>query len=127
MANAANQLQQALRNGYSGPTVQRGNDLYTPYGALLRNDGFQYPEGAKISPNGMYVDTGNGWQYAKPNTSVSGLAPGANALGPGESWSKGTSGTPEAPTPATPTPEEPKPSTTPSPELEAYWRRVFGY
>lgn len=53
-------------SGYAG-TVVKGSDghSYTEYGALLREDGFFYPEGAKISPNGMYYDIGNGWQFAK--------------------------------------------------------------
>ncbi|MEL7602738.1 MAG: hypothetical protein AAGU77_06235 [Bacillota bacterium] len=54
------------KSGYVGPimTGQDGNS-YTEYGALLREDGFYYPQGAKISPNGMYFDIGNGWQFAK--------------------------------------------------------------
>lgn len=54
------------KNGYVGPVVTgRDGNSYTDYGALLREDGFYYPEGAKISPNGMYFDVGNGWQFAK--------------------------------------------------------------
>ncbi len=54
------------QSGYTG-TVVKGKDghSYTEYGALLREDGFFYPAGAKISPNGMYYDIGNGWQFAK--------------------------------------------------------------
>lgn len=140
MASTAQQLQQALSNGYTGPTVQKGKDLYTPYGALLRNDGFIYPEGAKISPNGMYVDTGNGWQFAKHAvgsdgnyhpSSVTGLAPGSSVLGPGESWSSAQKPPPSGGTklpPDTTTPvEEPK-AETPAvdPELERYWKKLFG-
>ncbi len=65
--------------------------LYTGYGAMLRTDGFFYPSGAKISPNGMYYDIGQGWKFAKraiafngdgellgyADSSVTGLAPGS--------------------------------------------------
>lgn len=83
-------------SGYAGPIVtgQDGNS-YTEYGALLREDGFFYPEGAKISPNGMYFDIGNGWQFAKYGvafdggghvlgytpTSMTGAAPGTRVSG----------------------------------------------
>jgi len=52
-------------SGYKGQAYV-GNDgrYYTPEGSLIREDSFLYPEGAKISKNGMYYDTGNGWQYA---------------------------------------------------------------
>ena len=136
MASTAQQLQQALSNGYTGPTVQKGKDLYTPYGALLRNDGFIYPEGAKISPNGMYYDNGNGWQFAKQAvgsdgnyhpSSVTGLAPGASVMGPGESWSRNDSSTPTPDTTPPPVVEEPKAETpTIDPELERYWKKLFG-
>ena len=94
--------QPVLSNGYTGSyyTGKDGNN-YTDYGALLRNDGFFYPDGARISPNGMYVDVGNGWQFAKYGvafdnkgplrdrdgrqvyvpSSVTGLAPGAHIPG----------------------------------------------
>ena len=67
------------QSGYVGPIVsgQDGNS-YTEYGALLREDGFFYPEGAKISPNGMYFDIGNGWQFAKYGLAFDG---GGNVLG----------------------------------------------
>lgn len=52
-------------SGYTGTVVKADGHSYTDYGALLREDGFFYPEGAKISPNGMYFDIGNGWQFAK--------------------------------------------------------------
>ncbi len=54
------------KSGYVGPIVTgKDGNSYTDYGALLREDGFYYPAGAKISPNGMYFDIGNGWQFAK--------------------------------------------------------------
>lgn len=67
------------QSGYVGPIVsgQDGNS-YTEYGALLREDGFFYPTGAKISPNGMYFDIGNGWQFAKYGLAFDG---GGNVLG----------------------------------------------
>ena len=82
-------------NGYTGSYYTKGGNTYTDYGALLRNDGFYYPPGAKISPNGMYVDVGNGWEFAKLGvafdrsgrmlgytpSSVTGLAPGARIPG----------------------------------------------
>ena len=134
----AKQLQQALGNGYSGPSVQRGKDQYTPYGALIRTDGFYYPEGAKISPNGMYIDKGNGWEFAKHGvgsdgsrqpSSVTGLAPGANVMGPGESWSENDATvTPETPTvPVEQTPTTPTETPQTDAELERYWKRLFGY
>lgn len=71
---------------------------YTDYGAYLREDNYKYPAGAKISPNGMYFDNGNGWQNAK-NKQVSyngatyyvpsdiyGLAPGTR-LDTQDGWS----------------------------------------
>lgn len=83
-------------SGYTG-NVYRGSDgrAYTDYGALLREDGFYYPMGAKISPNGMYYDIGNGWQFAKyakafdsygsmlgyTPSSVTGLKPGSRVPG----------------------------------------------
>ena len=93
-------------NYYTG----KGGSNYTDYGALIRNDGFYYPEGAKVSPNGMYVDVGNGWQFAKYGvafdkygpmfdeygrqqrlpSSVTGLAPGARVPG---TWSSNSGGT----------------------------------
>ena len=101
-ASSQQPAQPALSNGYAGSyyTGKDGNN-YTDYGALLRNDGFFYPEGARISPNGMYVDVGNGWQFAKYGvafdkkgplrdrdgaqlyvpSSVTGLAPGARIPG----------------------------------------------
>ena len=51
---------------YDGAIVEgKDGKSYTTYGALLREDGFYYPSGAIISPNGMYYDIGNGWQFAK--------------------------------------------------------------
>lgn len=52
-------------SGYTGQGYrdEKGR-YYTDYGALLREDGFFYPTGAIVSPNGMYYDDGNGWQYA---------------------------------------------------------------
>ena len=87
--------QPSLPNGYTGAYYTKDGNNYTDYGALLRNDGFQYPAGAKISPNGMYVDVGNGWQFAKYGvgfdsrgrvlgytpSSVTGLAPGTRIPG----------------------------------------------
>ena len=83
-------------SGYTGAgyTDAKG-DSYTDYGAYLRTDNFQYPQGAKISPNGMYFDTGGGWQYAgyastyDPSTgqigttpsSMYGKAPGSDVWG----------------------------------------------
>lgn len=55
-------------SGYTGPGYQDNTGRsYTDYGAYLRTDGYFYPEGAKISPNGMYYDTGDGqgWRNAK--------------------------------------------------------------
>ncbi len=53
-------------SGYAGAAYRNPNgDYYTEYGALLRDDGFFYPKGAKISPNGMYYDDGSGWKFAK--------------------------------------------------------------
>lgn len=94
-APAAQHSQPKLLNGYTGTYYTKGGNNYTDYGALLRNDGFYYPPGAKISPNGMYVDVGNGWQFAKYGvgfdrygrvlgytpSSVTGLAPGARIPG----------------------------------------------
>ena len=90
-ASAAQQYSQPqLTNGYTGSYYTKNGDNYTDYGALLRNDGFIYPAGAKISPNGMYIDRGNGWEFAKHAvgadgyyhpSSVTGLAPGARIPG----------------------------------------------
>ncbi len=53
-------------SGYTGAAYRGENgDYYTDYGALLRDDGFFYPKGARISPNGMYYDDGAGWKFAK--------------------------------------------------------------
>ena len=86
----------AAPGGYTGNAYLGANgDAYTSYGALLRDDGFEYPEGATISPNGMYYDIGNGWQFAKKanvfdeygnvtglaDNSVTGLAPGTAVPG----------------------------------------------
>lgn len=66
-------------SGYVGPIVTgRDGNSYTEYGALLREDGFFYPAGAKISPNGMYFDIGNGWQFAKYGVAFDG---GGHVLG----------------------------------------------
>jgi peptidoglycan hydrolase-like protein with peptidoglycan-binding domain len=66
-------------SGYDGPVVKGADGhSYTEYGALLREDGFFYPAGAKISPNGMYFDIGNGWQFAKYGLAFDG---GGNVLG----------------------------------------------
>lgn len=56
-------------SGYSGQGYydEKGR-AFTSYGAYLREDGFYYPEGAKVSKNGMYFDNGSGWQYAKHTT-----------------------------------------------------------
>lgn len=103
-------------NGYIGSYYSKDGDNYTDYGALLRNDGFYYPEGAKISPNGMYVDVGNGWQFAKYGigfdsrgrvlgytpSSVTGLRPGARVPGV---WSGGKGGA------ASPGKAQPEPGT----------------
>lgn len=63
-------------SGYKGMGYydERGR-AFTDYGAYLREDGFYYPDGAKVSKNGMYVDTGSGWQFAK-DCDAFGLAPG---------------------------------------------------
>ncbi len=67
------------KSGYVGPIVTgRDGNSYTDYGALLREDGFFYPAGAKISPNGMYFDIGNGWQFAKYGVAFDG---GGHVLG----------------------------------------------
>lgn len=62
--------------GYSGLGYfdDRGR-AYTDYGAYLRTDNFEYPTGATISPNGMYYDVGNGWQYAGMATAKNKYAP----------------------------------------------------
>lgn len=119
-----------LPNGYTGSyyTGKDGNN-YTDYGALLRNDGFDYSSGGKISPNGMYVDAGNGWQFAKrgvafdgsgrvlgyANSSVTGLAPGARV--PGD-WSSGGAGSTD-PGAANPDPD----ATEPKSEWELFLER----
>lgn len=63
-------------SGYTGMGYydERGR-AFTDYGSYLREDGFYYPSGAKISKNGMYTDTGSGWQFAK-DCDAFGLAPG---------------------------------------------------
>lgn len=67
------------KSGYVGPIVTgKDGNSYTDYGALLREDGFFYPAGAKISPNGMYFDIGNGWQFAKYGVAFDG---GGHVLG----------------------------------------------
>lgn len=72
-------------SGYTGMGYydDRGR-AFTDYGAYLREDGFYYPSGARISKNGMYTDTGSGWQFAK-DCSVFGLAPGTR-LDTLDSW-----------------------------------------
>lgn len=52
-------------SGYNGMGYRdaKGN-YYTEDGALLREDAHFYEPGAKISPNGMYQDRGNGWERA---------------------------------------------------------------
>ncbi len=56
-------------SGYKGQAYQGADGrYYTPYGALIREDSYLYPDGARISPNGMYYDAGNGWQLAKYGT-----------------------------------------------------------
>lgn len=55
------------QSGYTGKGYQDAKGKsYTDYGSLLRTDGFFYPEGARISPNGKYFDAGDGrgMQYA---------------------------------------------------------------
>jgi|GEM_PF-5785845 len=71
----------ALGGSTGGTYRDESGNAYTSYGALLRNDGFEYPAGAKISPNGMYYDTGSGWQFAASGSSVAGLAPGSAVPG----------------------------------------------
>ncbi len=130
-ASTRQSAQPHLANGYTGNyyTGKDGNN-YTDYGALLRNDGFLYPEGARISPNGMYVDVGNGWQFAKrgiafdgsgrvlgyANSSVTGLAPGARVPG---IWSGNGSGGAVDPGAADPEPD----ATQPKSEWELYLER----
>ncbi len=60
-------------SGYTGQAYKVGNRYYTPYGALIREDNHFYPEGAVISANGMYYDTGGGWQYSGYGTQGSGV------------------------------------------------------
>ena len=121
------------KSGYSGPTVQKDGRTYTDYGALVRDDGFFYSPGARISPNGMYQDTGNGWEFAKqalafgPNNQIygytpssqTGKAPGSNVLGAGETWSRGTPATAPATTAPTETPVDITPDVSPSAEAIA--------
>lgn len=139
MATAAQQLKTALSNGYSGPTVQKGNNQYTPYGALLRTDGFKYPTGAKISPNGMYYDNGNGWQFAKEGvafddgkvvgsakTSVTGLAPGSPVPG-FERVNKSKSTNTVAPVAEEPATVPDTVTPTPDNELALFWRKLLSY
>ncbi len=97
---ATGMLQHA--SGYTGQAVYKDGHFYTPYGALIREDDFLYPAGAKISANGMYVDVGNGWEYAKYATmfdtrtgasqlvpsDIYGVAPNARIYA-GDMWSEG--------------------------------------
>ncbi len=117
--------QPGLTNGYTGSYYTKNGDNYTDYGALLRNDGFIYPAGAKISPNGMYIDRGNGWEFAKHAvgadgyyhpSSVTGLAPGARIPG---LWSGGGTGGAADPGPAEPGPGTDQPKN----EWELYLER----
>lgn len=108
------------KSGYTGKGYTQNGRTYTDYGALVRTDGFYYPKGAKISPNGMYYDNGNGWQFAKegvafkngkvighqPN-SMTGASPGAEVMRFNKSGgsSGGSTVTPDATTPDTTTPD----------------------
>ena len=86
----------AHSSGYVGQGyVDDAGNYYTAYGALLREDDFFYPPGARISPNGMYYDDGSGWKFAKyalafnakgdilgyAASEVTGLAPGSAVPG----------------------------------------------
>ncbi|HWR22281.1 MAG TPA: hypothetical protein VN366_02290 [Feifaniaceae bacterium] len=113
-SSAAKQYGQ-LSNGYTGSYYTKNGDNYTDYGALLRTDGFYYPAGAKISPNGMYVDVGNGWEFAQTG-SLAGIKPGTRI----DFFSGGPRGESD-PEPAAP---EPEPNADqPKSEWELYLER----
>lgn len=53
------------KSGYEGQATYRNGNYYTDYGALIREDGHFYQPGAILSQNGMYQDTGNGFEFSK--------------------------------------------------------------
>lgn len=130
-------------SGYSGKGYKdaRGR-YYTDYGALLRDDGFFYQPGAKISPNGMYEDTGGGMTFAKygahypDGTNRSKVYVPSDRYGPGEvlpffddlmKTTPGTpAGTPAGTPPATPA-APPAAAIQYDDEWLRYMRQQMGY
>lgn len=130
-------------SGYSGKGYKDAKgDYYTDNGAYLRTDGYFYAPGAKISPNGMYQDRGNGWEYAKyaahfpDGTNRSKVYVPSDRYGPGEvlpffddliKTTPGTpAGTPAGTPPATPA-APPSAASQYDDEWLRYMRQQMGY